>query len=744
MREEIYDITGMHCAACSSAVERVTRKLDGVVQSQVNLPMKRLTIAYDEEKTTPDAIIAKIKKAGFGAQPHGQDAPASSLESKPQKPWGLLFALLCASLIFLLSMGSMLWLDMANYLGIVSPSRYPVNFALLQLLLCLPVLAYGKHFFTGGFSALFHGNPNMDTLVALSVSVSFVYSLVQTFLIATNPTQLPHLYFESAAMVVALVSVGKTLEARSQEKTKGAIAKLLRLAPDTAILVDEHGQWDVPRDFVQVKDTILVKAGASVPLDGVVTGGTASINEAMLTGESLPVEKTVGARVVGGSLCLTGAIFVEVSHTGSDTTLAKIIQFVEDAQGKKAPIARLADKVAGVFVPAVLAIATLAFVVWLVAGAELSFALNIFTSTLVIACPCAMGLATPMAMMVGTGLGARHGILIRNGEILERAQAVQTVIFDKTGTITKGEPVVTDMCSDQPETLLRLAYDLERLSEHPLSRAICRHAEAQVPKLDAQMQKIAQVSGGGIVGNDAQGKPVLLGNERLFSERGIALDAYKQQSDTWKQEGKTVIFVARAGEVLGMLALQDTVQTGAKETLAQLYALGIETVLLTGDHQRTAEHIGKPLGFGEIIAEVRPEEKAELVRAKQAQGKTVMMVGDGINDAVALSQADIGCAIGRGSDIAIDCADIVLMREDLQDVCRALHLSRHTLRNMKQNLFWAFCYNVLAIPIAMGVLYPSFGLLLNPMIGALAMSASSLFVVSNALRLQYKTLDKKG
>ncbi len=757
MREERYEIGGMHCAACSSAVERVTKKLPGVERSEVNLPMNRLTIAYDETQCTPEMIIAKIEKAGFtarlkedvaGKQTPGTGVTEADTETEKQlqrEKISLIASVVFAGVLLVVSMGHMLIKDFPLP-DIISPDTHPGNFALVQLLLAIPVLFLGKKFFVGGFGSLIHRNPNMDTLVAVSATASFLYSLVMTFLITDHPHLVHNLYYESAAVVVALVSVGKYMEASNKEKTKEAITRLMALAPENAILVDENGQWEVPLSMIKPGDTVLVKPGARVPLDGVVKSGSGSVNEAMLTGESLPVEKQEGSEVIGGSVSVDGAPLIEVTRIGEDTTLAKIIRFVEDAQGRKAPIAKVADKVAGVFVPVVMAIALAAGVFWMAFGSGLgvegdrfSFALKIFTSVLVIACPCALGLATPTAIIVGTGLGASKGILIRSGEALEQTHQVQVVILDKTGTVTEGKPVVTDLIAVDEEELLRTAYLLENLSEHPLAKAVCDAAKER-GVCESSVTEFQNISGRGLMATDEDGRKLLAGNAALLEENDVTVEAFRAEAEQLQAQGKTLVYVARDEQALGIIGIADTIKTDAKAAIAELKQLGIKTVLLTGDNRAAAEFIGEQAGVDEVIAEVLPTQKAQVVQEYQAKGNCVMMVGDGINDAPALVQADVGCAIGNGSDIAIDSAKIVLMKSELMDVVRAIRLSRITIRNIKQNLFWAFCYNVLGIPVAAGVLYPAFGLLLSPMIGGLAMSLSSLFVVTNALRLKTKRL----
>lgn len=741
MKEEIYLIEGMHCAACSSSVERVTRKLPGVEESNVNLPLNRLTIRYDETQTSSEDIIAKIKKAGFSATlktEEKQKTETPEEDKGKEEKISLILSIIFAGLLLIFSMGQMLFptLPMPD---IISMETHPMNFALVQLLLTIPVLILGRSFFINGFSSLFHLNPNMDSLVALSSTASFIFSIVQTFLIEDNIHAVHNLYFESSAVVVALVSVGKYLEERNKEKTKSAITSLMSLAPDTAILVDENGQWEVPVSMIKSGDTILVRHGEKIPLDGIITDGNGTADESMLTGESLPVEKEKGSRVIGGSLCTGGAFYVRVTHTGKDTTLAKIIKFVEDAQNKKAPIAGTADKVAGIFVPCLIAVGLIAGIIWFIIKGDISFALKIFTSVLVIGCPCAMGLATPTAIIVGTGLGASKGILIRNGEALETTHKADVVIFDKTGTVTEGKMAVTDVLSHDKNRLMSYAYSLEKLSQHPISKAICHKANEEEIR-SFEVFDFESITGFGIKGK-INNNEITVGNLRMTEEKGIDTLSFKEEITSLQKSGKTLVFVSENDKLLGIIAVADTIKKDAFSALSKLKKAGLKTVLLTGDNKKTADYIGKELGFDEIVAEVLPTEKADVVKKYQNDGKIVLMVGDGINDAPALTQADIGCAIGSGSDIAIDSAEIVLMKNDITDVVKAIRLSRFTIKNIKENLFWAFCYNTLAIPVAAGVLYPAFGLLLSPMIGAVAMSLSSLFVVTNALRL--KTKEKK-
>ena len=744
MREEKYDISGMHCAACSASVERVTRKLPGVERSEVNLTTGIMTIRYDESQVGPEQIIAKVEKAGFGAALHPEkrekamespkDDEAAALKRKKLE---LVTAGAFSLVLLYISMGQMLpfGLPARPLPDLFSMHTHPVNFAMLQLLLTIPVLYCGRNFFISGFKALFHGNPNMDSLVAIGSVCSFVYSVVMTFLISDNPHAYVHnLYYESAAVVLTLVSLGKFLESRNMQKTKGAITALMRLAPDTAILAGSGRE--VPTDSLQTGDLVLVKPGARVPVDGVVAEGASSVNEAMLTGESLPVEKAAGSDVIGGSVNQNGVLYVKVTRTGEDTTLARIIRFVEDAQGKKAPISKTADKVAGIFVPVVMAIALLAAAAWAIAGQPFAFVLKVFTSVLVIACPCALGLATPTAIMVGTGLGARHGILIRSGEILEITHSVDTVVLDKTGTITKGEPAVTEVIPYQCDktTLLKTAGAIESVSSHPLAQAITGYVKEQGITALFQPADFENLSGRGLKAT-LEGRAVLAGNRRLLEEQGIDISPLSEQADSLAAQGQTPMFFAMDGALLGLISVADPVKDTSAAAIRAMKQQGIRTVLLTGDNLAAAEHIGALVGVDEVIAQVLPEEKAEVIQRLQRQGRKVMMVGDGINDAPALTAATVGCAIGSGSDIAIESADIVLMRDDLQDVSRALRLSSLTLRDIRQNLFWAFCYNTIGIPIAAGALYLFGGPLLSPMFAGAAMSLSSVCVVGNALRL---------
>ncbi len=780
MLEEIYIIEGMSCAACSAAVERVTRKLEGVERSDVNLTTNRMTIYYDETKVTPELIMSKVEKAGFGIKPYvKEESKAEAInanaadksdtkvnnnrkESVQEKELSalrthkrnLISAAAFTVLLLYVSMGQML-VDNLPIPPFMDMHKYPTNFALTQLILTVPVLWFGRKFFIVGFKALFHMNPNMDSLVAIGSAASFIYSLVMTYMIPMDAHHVHDLYYESAATVITLIMFGKYLEGNSKLKTKGAITKLMELAPDVALL--ENGT-EVPTESLKPGDVVVVKPGAKVPLDGMVIKGDSGVNESMITGESIPVEKTIGSNVIGGSININGVLYVKITRVGEDTTLAKIIKFVEDAQGKKAPISKLADKVAGIFVPTVIIIAIVASIVWTIAGQDISFILRIFTSVLVIACPCSLGLATPTAIMVGTGLGASNGILIRNGEILEIAHKVDTVVLDKTGTITEGKPSVRHIITDDydKDELLKLAGAVERVSEHPLGKAVteaafgeCEAGSCAVVDSVYEVAEFKNHSGMGIVANvvchnaEAKKVSVAIGNKRLMEYVGAVLsDKHVSDADKLAGEGQTPLMIAIDEKVVGIISVADAIKETSREAVAELKRQHIHVVMLTGDNKGAAEAIGKQAGVDEIVAEVMPEDKANVVAKLQEKGAKVMMVGDGINDAPALTQADVGCAIGNGSDIAIEAGDIVLMKSDLMDVPAAIRLSRLTITNIKENLFWAFLYNTIGIPIAAGLLYPINGLLLSPMFGGFAMSLSSVCVVTNALRLRTKKLTK--
>lgn len=732
----------MTCASCSAAVERVTRKLEGVESSSVNLATTKMMITYDEAKLTPETIMERVERAGFSAELFVEDsrqeekAEQEKEEALHVMKRRLIVAVCFAVPLLYLSMGHMLpfHLPLPEFMGM---HTHPMVFALAQLVLTVAVLICGRKFYIVGFKTLFRGHPNMDSLVAIGTGSAFVYSVVNTFLITKDHMYVENLYYESAAVVVTLVMLGKYMEARSKGKTTEAIKKLMQLAPDTAILVENGTEREVRAEEVLKGSRILVRPGSRIPLDAVVVKGNSSVDESMLTGESIPVEKNVGDEIIGGSMNVNGAIEAEVIRTGGDTTLSKIIKLMEDAQGKKAPISKLADTIAGYFVPVVILIALGAAIAWAVAGKDMAFVLNIFVCVLVIACPCALGLATPTAIMVGTGVGASHGILVKSGEALESAHLINAVVLDKTGTITEGKPRVVEIASESrsEDELLFLAASCERSSEHPLGTALVEEAKERHMALQ-DTEQFENLTGRGICA-EIQGKKVAVGNRRLLDELQVSIsENLEKQSQEMAEKGQTPMFVIINDRTEGIIAVADTVKESSAEAVDAIKKLGLKVFMLTGDNRRTADYIGRQVHVDEVIAEVLPGDKAAVVERLQKEGSRVMMVGDGINDAPALAQADIGVAIGSGSDIAMESSDIVLMKSDLMDVRRAIYLSRATLRNIKENLFWAFCFNMLGIPLAAGVFYAFGGPLLSPMFGGLAMSFSSVLVVSNALRLR--------
>lgn len=741
MKKETYIITGMHCAACSSSVERVTRRLDGVSASSVNLATGLMTIVYDEGRVGSEKIISKIEKAGFGAELRIVGKKAETRHIKNERPRFtppmIAASAVLAALLLYISMGQMLWEDIPIP-DIVSIKTHPVNFAVIQLMLSLPVIFIGWDFFRGGIVSLLHGSPNMDTLVAIGSGSSFLYSVVMTLMITDNPHSVHNLYFESSAVIITLIMLGKYFEDRSKKKTGAAIEKLVKLTPDSALLEIDGLTVETAVDELNAGDTVLVRAGDRIPLDAVIADGESNIDEAMLTGESMPVYKKSGDAVIGGSVNISHALHIKITHTGEDTALAKIIRFVEEAQGGKAPVSRLADKVAGVFVPAVMIISVAAAAIWLLLGQDFGFALRILTSVLVIACPCALGLATPTAIMTGTGTGAAYGILIRNGEVLETVHGVNTIALDKTGTITRGVPAVTDIITGGDENeLLLLASLAERGTAHPIADAIISEAEKRGLSPELSVQRAETLAGKGVSVVLSDGRRVTVGSRQTAAELADC-SAYEAHIQTLGEAGKTLVLVVADNALEGIIAVADELAPTSAEAVALMKSEGLRVVMITGDSRETAENIARAVGIDETEAEVMPEQKAAVIERLQADGGRVLMVGDGINDAPALARADVSCAIGKGSDIAVEAADIILMKSDLRDVVAAIRLSRRTMRIIKQNLFWAFFYNVIGIPVAAGALYGINGLLLNPMIAGLAMSLSSVCVVSNALRLRKK------
>jgi len=734
--KEVIKIGGMTCAACAARIEKVVGRLDGVRSAVVNLAAEKLTVEYDPEKVKHTDIQKSVERIGYkvlASEKPDADKLRKEKEIRVLRIKFIVSAVFAAPLLYL-SMGHMIGLP---YPMVLDPMEHPLRFALVLLALTAPIVAAGYKFYTVGFKALFQRSPNMDSLVATGTSAAVVYSLYSTWQIYKgDPMAAEGLYFETAGVIITLILLGKMLEAVSRGKTSEAIKKLMRLAPKTATVLRDGKEAEIPIEQVVPGDVILVRPGEKIPVDGTVLEGHTAVDESMLTGESLPVEKTAGDSVYAASINTTGTIRFRAEKVGSETALAQIIKLVEDAQSTKAPIAKLADKVSGYFVPAVFAVAAVAFAAWLIAGEPVAFAVKIFTSVLVIACPCALGLATPTAIMVGTGKGAEYGILIKSGDALETAHKVDTIVLDKTGTITEGRPEVTDILpvAGSPEVLLKLAASAEKGSEHPLGEAIVRRAEKEGIEL-LKADSFKAVPGQGLEVTVESAK-ILVGNKRLMEENSISVAGVERQADSLAEQGKTPMYVAMNGILCGIIAVADVIKESSRGAIQKLHESGLKIVMITGDNQRTAAAIAKQAGIDAVLAEVLPQDKADEVKKLQADGKKVAMVGDGINDAPALAQADVGIAIGSGTDVAMESADIVLMRSDLEDVPAAIALSRATIKNIKQNLFWAFGYNVLGIPIAAGLLHIFGGPLLNPMIAAAAMSLSSVSVVTNALRLK--------
>ncbi|MBT2581186.1 heavy metal translocating P-type ATPase [Planococcus sp. ISL-109] len=737
-----FTIEGMTCASCVQSVEKATRKLEGVAESNVNMATEKMVIRFDPQQVSVKDIKAAVVDAGYAAV-EKVDGESSADQDRAKKQqhidsvWQRFWLSGALTIpLLLISMGHMIGMPLP---GVVDPMLNPVNFVLAQLVLTIPVMILGKSFFTVGFKTLFKGHPNMDSLIALGTSAAFFYSVIATvFVLMGDAGYTMKLYYESAAVILTLITLGKYIEALSKGKTSEAIKKLMGMAPKTAIVVRGGVETEISVDAVETGDVVIVKPGEKLPVDGIVVEGATAVDESMLTGESMPVEKAAGDRVIGASINKNGTIRYEATKVGKDTALAQIIKLVEDAQGSKAPIAKMADIISGYFVPIVIAISIFSGLAWYIGGQTGLFAFTIAISVLVIACPCALGLATPTAIMVGTGKGAEHGVLIKSGGALETTHAIDTIVFDKTGTITEGKLTVTDVLVAQnglsEDELLSLAASAEKGSEHPLGEAIVKSAEQQNLPLK-QVERFTAIPGHGIeVG--IEDKLVRLGNRKLMDDYEIPLGSFAAASDRLANQGKTPMFVAVDGEFAGLIAVADTVKPSSVHAIRKLQDMGIGVVMLTGDNKLTAAAIAKQVGIDQVLSEVLPEEKANEVKKLQAQGNKVAMAGDGINDAPALAQADIGIAIGSGTDVAMESADIVLMRSDLMDVPTAIQLSKSTIKNIKQNLFWAFAYNVLGIPVAMGILYLFGGPLLNPMIAAAAMSFSSVSVLLNALRLK--------
>lgn len=733
-REINLQISGMSCSSCSSAVERVLNRMEGIEQANVNLLTNSAHIIYDPKVVKVSEMLHAIKKAGYeGSIPKEQEL---HVETKDRSNMKIYATLALAAVLLYIGMSHMLGSIELPLPSIIHYEKNPVNFALIQMILATLILLIGKHFFINGIRSLIHLAPNMDTLVAIGTGSAYFYSWYSFITILEGNMHGVHgLYFESAGVVVALVMFGKHLEARSKQKTYGAIQALLSLRPTTTVLLKDGEEIVIDSSEAMIGDILLVKAGEAIPLDGVIVDGESSVDESMLTGESMPIDKHVDDALIGGTLNLNGRLQMKVTAVSEDTVLSKIIKMVEEAQGKKAPIARIADRISLYFVPTVMTIALLAAIGWYLAERDMTFSLTIFVSVLVIACPCALGLATPTAIMVGTGKAAQNGIFMKSGEALETAGSIDTIVFDKTGTLTVGKPTVVDLESSDKTKLLALASAAESGSKHPLSIAIVNAAETEkleIPEVD----QVMTLNGMGIQAV-YQNQSLLVGNRRLMEEHQLFTKTYDEIETQWQNKGYTVVWAAYGQTVLGLLAIADQVKEESRRVVENLEKQNIDVIMMTGDHPRSAKTIADSIGITHVIAEVLPEGKGEEIKKLQAQGKRVAMVGDGINDAVALTQSDIGIAIGSGSDVAVESADIVLMKDKIEDVWTAVRLSRAVMRNIKQNLFWAFFYNTLGIPIAAGALYLFGGPLLNPIFAGAAMAFSSVSVVSNALRLRY-------
>ena len=741
-KQKEYIIEGMSCASCAMTIENAVSKIPGVDKASVNLATEIMTVEANDS-VTPEDIAKVVDGVGYSARPRGKSVE-EELEEKNEKKEAHLREMkrnLTISAIFTVPL---LFIAMADMVGIpmpafLSPMQSPVSYALIQLALVLPIIWLGRRFFVDGFKALSKGHPNMDSLVALGTSAAFLYSLYGTYHVLEGHAHFAmNLYYESAGVILTLITLGKYFEDVSKGKTSMAIQTLVGLAPKMATVLRDGQEVEVPVEEVQVGDLIRVKPGEKVPVDGIVTEGNSTVDESMLTGESIPVSKAVGDEVIGASLNKTGSFILKATKIGKDTALSQIIQLVEQAQGSKAPIAKLADKVSGVFVPIVIVLALVSGLAWYFLGQESwVFALTITISVLVIACPCALGLATPTAIMVGTGKGAENGILLKSGEALEEANHVNMVVFDKTGTITNGTPVVTDVVTAEntdADALIRLAASLEVASEHPLGEAIVAKAKEQGAAFD-EVTNFEAIPGFGIKGHVGE-TLVFLGNEKWMRENGLANVEMNEKANSFAEQGKTPLYIGYNDAVQGLIVVADTVKESSARAIQTLHEMGIQVAMMTGDHERTAQAIAAEVGIDRVFSEVLPQDKANYVSKLQEEGYIVAMVGDGINDAPALAQAQVGIAIGTGTDVAIESADAVLMKSDLMDVPAMLKLSRATIRNIKENLFWAFAYNVIGIPFAMGVLHLFGGPLLNPMIAGAAMSFSSVSVVLNALRLK--------
>lgn len=726
-------IGGMHCAACSAAIERSVSKLEGVSLIEVNLLTNSAHVEYDAKKIKLAEIIQRIEKSGFQAV---LKEKAKQPIEKEKHNYQIYITLILAMILLYIGMSHMLGNITLPLPDFIHYDTHPFSFAFIQFVLATAILVLGRRFFTRGMKALLHGAANMDTLVAVGTGSAYIYSLYSLYMIGQGDLHSVHrLYFESAGVVVALVMFGKHLEAKSKAKTTDAIAALMSLQAPYALLWKNGQEIAVALDEIALDDELIVKPGDHIPLDGFVLEGSGAVDESMLTGESIPIDKTVGDTLIGGTMNLDGRLRMKVTALPQDTMLAKIITMVENAQGKKAPIARIADRISAVFVPAVMVIALLAALVWYLYQQDIAFSLTVFVSVLVIACPCALGLATPTAIMVGTGRSAQLGVLMKSSEALEQAAHIDTIVFDKTGTLTKGKLTVTDIdTSTAQQELLAYCAAVETGSKHPVANAIIAEAERQkVSKLTAQdLITYNGLGMSGVIGD----KKLFIGNRALMQQQALSVNDYEEKEKQYSKEGKTVVWVGDEKQVMGIIALADEIKADSKQVVTELKRQGIDAVMITGDHAITAQAIAKKAGIEHVIAQVLPDGKAKEIERLQQQGKKVAMVGDGINDAVALTQSDIGIAIGSGSDVAVESADVVLVKDSLQDVLTCIRISKAVIRNIKQNLFWAFFYNSLGIPVAAGLLYCFGGPLLSPVFAGAAMAFSSVSVVTNALRLR--------
>ena len=738
MKNSTFNVTGMSCASCARTVENALNK-NKDIKASVNIATEKVNIEYDENKYNFEKIKKIVENSGYGlVETLNEEEKMQMYEDKIKSLRNkLILAAVFAIPLMYISMGHMMGIHLPD---IVNPKKNAAIYSIVQLLLTIPVVYAGKDFFIHGFKNLVRKSPTMDSLIAMGASAAIIYSLYATYMtITADPEYHMNLYFESAGTIITLILLGKLLEARTKGQTSSAIKKLIGLQPKKAKIIENGVEKEVLIENIKVGDIIVVKPGEKIAVDGKIVNGNTSVDEAMITGESIPVSKNIGDKVIGGSINKNGSIQFEATEIGKDTVLSQIIKLVEEAQGSKAPISRMADIVAGYFVPIVIMIATITGIVWFISGSGLTAALTFFISVLVIACPCALGLATPTSIMVGTGKGAENGILIKSGEALETAHKIKTVVLDKTGTITKGKPVLTDLKvynSFDENEILQLAASAENNSEHPLAEAIVNGAKEKNVEFK-QYDKFRAMPGYGIRAVIDE-KEIQIGNRKLMASRKISTEAAEKDYEILSNEGKTPMFISVNNELAGLIAVADVVKETSKEAVEKMHKLGLKVIMLTGDNEKTAKYIAKEVGIDRVIAEILPFQKSEEVKKLQEAGEFVAMVGDGINDSPALAQANVGIAIGSGTDVAIESADIVLIRNDLNDVAGAIALSKATITNIKENLFWAFFYNVIGIPFAAGIFYAFFnGPKLDPMIAAFAMSLSSVSVLMNALRLKF-------